>query len=340
MTLLAIRCDASPALGHGHLIRCLAFAEAARDRGADVRFLLREDLAAVERVRRAGFAADLAPRTEPASDWLRKSLARLDADALLVDVRDDTPPSVLAEVRADGVLVGVLDDLSERRLAADVVFYPPIPQVARVPWGGAVGRVLAGWEWVVLRSAFAQEPAPATRDEPQIFVAGGASDPAGFTLTALDAIERAAPDLPTTVLVGADFQHEVALRSRLARRARPADVVRDPPDVAGLLREADIAVVSFGVTAYEAAACGLPAVHLCLTQDHADSSSAFADAGIALTATPAGRPDASSVAACLSTLLADPRRRRSMGERARALVDGCGSGRVVDEMLRIAKGGA
>ena len=38
---------------------------------------------------------------------------------------------------------------------------------------------------------------------------------------------------------------------------------------------ADLAVASFGVTAYELAAVGVPAVYLCLTDDHAESAEAF-----------------------------------------------------------------
>ena len=45
-------------------------------------------------------------------------------------------------------------------------------------------------------------------------------------------------------------------------------------DIAQLMAAADIAVASFGVTAYELAAVGTPALYLCLSPD--DQQSAFA----------------------------------------------------------------
>ena len=93
---------------------------------------------------------------------------------------------------------------------------------------------------------------------------------------------------------------------------------------------ADLGVLSFGVTAYEAAACALPAVHLCLTDDHALSSSAFVEAGLAVSLGLAEAVPEARVAEVVDELLADTERRRLMGEQARRLVDGKGAGRIAE----------
>ena len=45
------------------------------------------------------------------------------------------------------------------------------------------------------------------------------------------------------------------------------------------MHECDLAVISFGVTAYELASLKVPAIYLCLTPDHSKSATAFVDAG-------------------------------------------------------------
>ena len=49
-----------------------------------------------------------------------------------------------------------------------------------------------------------------------------------------------------------------------------------------IMAEADLAVASFGVTAYELAAMGVPAIYLCLTEDHEQSALMFQDSGLGL----------------------------------------------------------
>jgi spore coat polysaccharide biosynthesis protein SpsF len=98
--------------------------------------------------------------------------------------------------------------------------------------------------------------------------------------------------------------------------------------MAPLMRASRIAIASFGVSAYELAACGVPAVHLCLTPDHERSSSAFAREDIALTAGVFGAVQPRDVADAAARLIGDARRRMRMAVRARALVDGRGASRI------------
>src|SRR5207253_1521392 len=53
-------------------------------------------------------------------------------------------------------------------------------------------------------------------------------------------------------------------------------------DLSGEYTLADLALCAFGVTAYELAAHGVPALYLCLTDDHARSASAFERAGMGI----------------------------------------------------------
>jgi spore coat polysaccharide biosynthesis protein SpsF len=114
------------------------------------------------------------------ADWLGDLAARVSAQVLFVDVRDELSAQDLAVVRAQGVRIAVLDDGADRRLAADWAFYPPVPSARGLDWTGFSGRVCLGWEWIPLRREFAQRPdASAPASGPRVLVCGGGSDPAG-----------------------------------------------------------------------------------------------------------------------------------------------------------------
>jgi spore coat polysaccharide biosynthesis protein SpsF len=317
MTRVVLRCDGSARIGLGHVVRCLAIAEELAALGADVSFATRPDPVAVGTIARAGFAV----QGPEAVDG---------ADVALFDVRDETSRSDLEALRTAGTVVAVLDDGSDRRLAADVAFYPPVPRVARLDWDGFDGVVHSGWEWVALRRAFAGPRPRRPRGTPlRLLVTGGGSDPAALTLRAVRALELVDEPIRPVLLLGGAFAHRREL-DILLRSARHAyDVCVDPAEPAAVLASADAAIASFGMTAYELAAVRVPALYLCLTDDHADSAQALHDAG-------AGRslgrhdlvPDA-ELAAAVADLVARP-------HPVPALVDGLGAHRIAAELLRVA----
>jgi spore coat polysaccharide biosynthesis protein SpsF len=213
--------------------------------------------------------------------WLDALIQRLQPDALVLDVRSELARGKVEHWRSNGVLTVTIDDPSERRLAADLAFYPPVPQVRQMDWTGFTGQLYVGWEWVVLRREFANRPPRLPHERPMVLVTMGGSDPAGLTLKAVEALDLLEENFETVVVLGPGFCHRKALRDLLSRTHCHFDVRQDVANMPGLMAQADLAVASFGITAYELAAMGVPAIYLCLTQDHAESASAFVEAGIA-----------------------------------------------------------
>jgi spore coat polysaccharide biosynthesis protein SpsF len=157
----------------------------------------------------------------------------------------------------------------------------------------------------------------------------GGSDPAGLTLVALRALALVPTPVKCVVLIGPGFRHDVELAGLLETALHETAVVRNG-DVRAQMLAADMAVLSFGVTAYEAAACALPAVHLCLTPDHALSASTMDQAGIAVSLGLADDVADADAAEAIESMLADATGRAAIGARARGLVDGNGAARIAD----------
>lgn len=289
---MLIRCDGAPEIGFGHVVRCLALADELRDsHGCQVDFAMLRGPQGFAQVQAQGYAVyQPADGAEVLGEghWLQELITSNQHQALILDVRTDLANAAVQSIRASGVLIVTIDDPSERRLLADLAFYPPVPQVERLDWTGFTGQRYVGWDWVLLGPQFAEAArrararraqsltwAPYDDRQLTLLVTMGGSDPAGLTLMALEAIEKIDGDFRVLVVIGGGFVHDAALAEWLASAKRTYHVRRDVTDMASLMAEADLGIAAFGVTAYELAAMNVPAIYLCLSDDHAESASAL-----------------------------------------------------------------
>jgi spore coat polysaccharide biosynthesis protein SpsF len=335
---ILFRCDASPEIGMGHLVRCLALAEILRDdHGCRVTFAMRDHPLGLALAERHGCPViAVAPENiaDDYGEWLGKTAQRAGASALVLDVRDDLSLQSVRALQKQGILIVSLDDNHERRLASDLAFYPPVPQFNDLCWQGYGGECHSGWEWVLLRRQFRSPPPRFSHAVPRFLVTMGGSDPAGFTPDAVAALRNSSRDFLARVVTGPGFVRGTALDEMLATSDARFHVLADVADMAALMADSDLALASFGVTAYELAACGVPALFFCLSQDHALSATAFVAAGIALSFGFDNRPAVPAITAAVERLWDNRRQLAGMRDKALSLVDGRGGERIAGLIVR------
>ena len=280
-----IRCDGDEQIGLGHVVRCLALAEELRDsQSVGVSFAMVSGKPGMELVRSAGFP--VIPLTGQVNEdiWLDKLIRIRKPNALILDVRSNLSPALVRQWRKNGLLIATIDDPSDRRLEADLAFYPPVPQVEEMDWSGFTGQLFVGWEWVLLRKQFAHPPEFHGRfspsgfspsHPPELLITMGGSDPAGLTLKAVRALNQVSLPFHATVILGSGFTHDDELLRLLEKVTFPYMILRNVNDMAGVMKKSDLALSSFGGTAYELAACGVPGIYFALTDDHARSAGLF-----------------------------------------------------------------
>jgi len=98
------------------------------------------------------------------------------------------------------------------------------------------------------------------------------------------------------------------------------------------MADADLAIASFGATAYELAAMGVPAIHLCLTDDHAHSASALAAANASVNLGVYSSVNHAQIQSALRNWLRDPESRKNAGQTAHTLIDGNGVSRATQSL--------
>lgn len=330
--LLVIRCDGYADIGLGHVVRCMAIANHLRDKhGIGIVFAMADRSPGPQMIQEAGFSLELFDGKGSEGNWLEQLIMRKQANGVLLDVRTDLAANQVKDWRSKGLLIAVLDDGSERRLYADLAFYPPVPQLQDMSWDGFTGDLLAGWDWIPLRPEFCQKLPTPSNKTPQIVITMGGSDPAGLSLLALKALERLDFPLAVRLITGRSFSHGQQLANLFQNLHIPVSILEDVKDMPGAVVDADLVIASFGVTAYELAALGVPMVLLSITDDHARSASALQQAGMALSL--------GHYSAITETTLADSIRKLandvSLLNRMRVagnLVDGKGADRIAGKI--------
>jgi UDP-2,4-diacetamido-2,4,6-trideoxy-beta-L-altropyranose hydrolase len=198
-------------------------------------------------------------------------------------------------------------------------------------------RLLLGPDYVLLRQEF-WSMRGRLRSNPdrvgKILVTLGGSDPGNVTLKIINALrEIDLPESELTVVVGAGNANIDALTNASNACKIPLKILKNVSDMAELMASADIAIISGGTTSYETAFMGLPSLIVII----ADNQIAVAEKMAEIKA--AVNLGWHTVLTCEKIRmafvdLADCRASRdSFSRKGSELVDGLGCSRVVSVML-------
>lgn len=324
--LALIRCDGGGKYGFGHVKRMIALARALRDReGIGSVFAVNGSEEALVPIVKAGFEARLLDG--PSADL---SKLRCDPDILIADCREGCTREEIE--RLPITLKAVVDDGSERRLAADLAYYPPVPQVAKLDWSGSRCEKRVGWEWALLGPMQAPARPPSHSPCPTLLVTMGGADPLNLTERCAHALKRLDPVFRARFVIGPGFKDKERMARSIVRLSPNFETVEGADSLTTEFASCDVALTAFGVTAYELAACGVPAIYIGISDDHSLSASAFEEAGMGQSLGTADRCSDKAIAQSVWSLLNNSARRRDMRAAGLMTVDGLGAGRIAADL--------
>ena len=330
------RFDASPEVGAGHAVRCLALAEALAADGWETAFATGPGaITTVPAL--AGHEVleiDVAPDGEPGALEARWP----GGCSLLVVDHYGRGAAFERACRPWCETVLAIDDLADRRHDCDLLLDQAAGRVAAdyeslVPAGC---RLLLGAAYVLLRPAFARMRGQTLPKDPggpveRLFVSLGATDPYEVTARVLDGIAESGLEVDVDVALGSSTPRVDAVRVAAARLPVPARLYIDSKDIATLMAGADLAFGAGGISAWERCCLGLPTIMLVLADNQRQVAAALAAAGAA-SLLDGSCPSVAEIAGALTGLTQDATRRGTMAEAAAAMCDGRGVARVVMEL--------
>jgi UDP-2,4-diacetamido-2,4,6-trideoxy-beta-L-altropyranose hydrolase len=338
---LVFRVDGSAAAGTGHIMRCLALAQAWREAGGRACFISAKGFAALEeRLRSEGcevLSANFVPGSISDARWTAAAARQRKASWIVVDGYHFGADYQQAMKDSRASLLFIDDCGHSGRYAADIVLNQNLYASEDLYRDRAsYTRLLLGTEYALLRREFAQwrewprEISAAARN---ILVTLGGVDSANITQKVLDVLQRL--DLGDThikIVAGVGNVHLESLRHAVGEDGR-VELLTAVDDMAQLMVWADLAISAAGSTCWELASTGLPSCVVVLADNQLPVARSLEEAGAAVNI---GwwRDDASErLLAAVTTLREDAERRRRMSEIGTHIVDAAGARRVTERLM-------
>jgi len=338
------RTDASPEVGTGHVMRCLALAKTLRKHGAKVAFICR----ATEGNLNAWLKEThdfTVWAIEPDEDDAESTLAILEAqeskpDWLVVDHYgiDETWEK---QVRPAVVEIAVIDDLANRKHDCEVLidqnYHPDLDRYH--PLTPLHCAWLLGTGFALLRDEFAvarKHALPRGFTLRNILVSFGGSDPTNETEKVLKALSKivadpAAPEFSATIILGMLNPHAKVLTEQYAHPR--FTFLQAVDNMAELLSRADLVIGAGGTSSWERCCVGASAMVIGIAENQVALSQHLYDTGGIEYLGYHNAVDVDKIEAAVRVILKHTEKVHRMSLISWQLVDGRGTERIAGYLL-------
>ncbi len=339
--ILLVRADATVTSGTGHVMRCLALAQAWQRAGGDVLFAMTQFTPAIgERLRSEQLKIVAIEAVPGSTEDIQQTIAAAlfhNAERLVVDGYQFNANYVSELQNVRPVLLlddnGGLEFYSAELVLNQNVHARAEMYVKRAPRT----RLLLGPSYTLLRNEFTayrnwakKVPARGKR----VLLTMGGSDPKDLTPRILAALcDLSIDDLQIRVVVGGSAENRSGVAEEAEGFSGRVEVLSNVANMAELMAWADVAITGAGTTCWEMCLLGVPAILVVVAENQRFIAEHLATLGAAVNAGPAESIDCLSLAQITAELLRNGDRRFKMSQSARQLVDGMGSERVRAALL-------
>lgn len=343
---LYIRADADGKIGTGHVMRCIALAQAWQDHEGKVTFISRcESDVLRERIIQEGFQFISVENPHPHPSDLEDTLNLLSKicnpqsairNWLVLDGYNFTPEYQKA-IRDEGRRLLVIDDMNHLPYYhADILLNQNINAPGLHYHCDEDATLLLGTRYVLLRREFLkyrdfnrQIPDRAKK----ILVTLGGADPDNVTTKVIEALKLLnEPNIAVRIIIGPANPHQEMLRKALATAHFEAELLINPPNMPELMAWADMAISAGGSTCWELAFMGVPNIVITLADNQKSVADGIAKTGMALNIGWHNIVEPRLIAQTIDKILLSGDRRADMAQKGRAAIDGEGANRLIKQI--------
>lgn len=330
---VVLRCDGGAVIGGGHVSRCVALADAFALQGWRITFACsRETLSVLPILQQRGYPIVVLDGTVSGEAAVLRLRLPDGCDTLVVDHygRDVGFETTL---RGWAGRIVALDDATGRRHDCDVLV--DSGSVDATIYQGLIptgARCLLGPEYALVRREFTDLRAEALERRRQnrlagILVSFGATDPWNGTTLALDAMAGLLPEASIDILLSSRAPHLDHIRQRLSERVRLHLDIGNP---APFMAQADLAIGASGVSSFERAALGLPAIQVTMVDNQRAIAHMLVHANAVIDCGACDDGFPARLRQHVVTVAQSAGLRRALSTAASTLIDGRGALRVVE----------
>jgi UDP-2,4-diacetamido-2,4,6-trideoxy-beta-L-altropyranose hydrolase len=336
---IAFRVDASPDIGIGHLMRCLALSEELRRRGHECSFLLQTAHPEVlERIKKFRWIYHLLPQASPLQQDLGAVIKYLFDDTVDWVVTDhyQIDSSYVKEIKRQGFHVMSIDDTAQMHYYSDLVVNQNIGAEKLTFSAEPYTALLLGPTYVMLRDELLKRAEKKNNfTVKKLLITLGGTDPDNFLLSILHSLEEVAKDIDILAVIGPFNPHGIALHAFQNTTDMRLDLIQSPTNMADLYMQADIAISAGGSSCYELAYFGIPNLMVTVADNQLSIAHEMDKQRIGMYLGGKQEVQQDCLKDKVKELLKNQSLRKHMSEKGRKLIDGKGKERIVDHMESI-----
>jgi len=327
------RCDASPNIGSGHVMRCITLAKAMKKKGWNCSFLVSDETeATVPNLKTSGF------KIHP------DSFTPDEANVLIIDhYQINTSYETKARKWAQHIVV--IDDLANRDHDCDLLIDPTYNRNKsdykdRIPVNS---KILTGSEYAILRPEFQQMRNDAlkrrTGNIERILVSLGATNVGANiekVITALINIKN--KSLKIDLVIGHAVELKPDLKEhleQLKKTSHNVNIYHHADNIAELMCKADLAIGAGGTTSWERCCLGLPTLMMEIADNQNTLANNLSEAGAVENLGWHKNVTPETIEIALNKMLQDSVLLQGMSRNAALICDGKGTGNIITAIENI-----
>lgn len=337
---LVIRADAGRLIGTGHVMRCLALAQAWKDAGGRVVLSMAPESQSLEaRLRRHGvdvrYLSEIPGSVDDALQTV--ALAMRERAAWVLADGYHFKDEYQKRIKNAGLKLLLIEDYGHAdHYSADLVLNQNISARSDLyPSRETYTRLLLGSRYALLRREFrrwSEWKREIKERACTILVTLGGSDPDNGTVPIVKALTRLAGfDCEVRIVTGPSNPHAETVEKAISRRNMR--IMRSVDDMPALMAWADMAVSAGGSTCWEMSFMGLPFLTVVLADNQKEIVLGLENAGIAENLGWFSDLSEERVMERVSEMIAGREKRERFSVNGRLLIDGEGAFRIVRHMV-------
>jgi len=336
---ICIRVDGSSEIGTGHVIRCLSLADELSHRGFKAIFCTRDyDSRLIEKIKSRGFVLSIIPETLSMEEDVKQFTMlskKHNADVVITDNYHFTD-GYLKYLRQNLREVVSIDDIAETYFCSDILVNQNMYATKEIYHGKISNdtKLFLGPGYAILGSEFCSyhslEKKSGTVKE--VLITLGGVDLENQTLKVLRALDKVEENFSVTVVLGVSNPHTEELVSFAESSHRIIRVLVNINNMAELMYNADMAISASGTTSWELCCIGVPTIMIALADNQRNVGKRLAEAGISINLGWFNDVSETMIQESVKSLINNQKLRVSMSGHGKALVDGNGAARIVNEI--------
>lgn len=261
-------------------------------------------------------------------DFLGEFIDSYDINTFIMDSKRNLPIRYAQRVKDAGARFILIDNQNDICGHADLLILPGFKeQFSSYQDKIEKTRVLIGPEYVILNKHFPVHTGHHRKGKLKVIVSMGGSDKFMLGKKIVSFLEKSALNFECKVIVG-------RFNDRIPRVTdKRFTFINHTSNLPSLMASSDIGIISMGITAYEAAACGLPSLIVSHSLENLRAARVLEKNAVCKSVGHRNSLEEKNFINSFSTLVKNEALRRRLSETGHLLIDGLGASRVVDHIL-------